>query len=61
MLVIEKGARIKADYGISIARNLPTVKSLRRQYPEILGHCRTYRQVADAMREHLNSFTEDPT
>jgi hypothetical protein len=54
MMAIEKGCRIYADTGMKVARNLPTVKALRRQYPEILGGCRTYRQVADTMKAYLD-------
>lgn len=59
--VIRRAAEVKARTGMSLARNMPTVAALRRQYPDLLGKCRTYQQVAEALqREERAGFPSIP-
>jgi hypothetical protein len=41
---------VKANTGVSLARNLPTVKEIRRRYPQVTA--KTYRNAAAQLREH---------
>lgn len=59
MRAIEMAARYRAQ-GIMLTSKakMPTIKQLRQQYPDILGGCKTWQNVADTMKAYLDEFVQ---
>ena len=55
MFVIERAIRYRAETGMVLARNTPTVKSLVKRYPKILKpNTRTYKQAYEQWKAYLD-------
>jgi hypothetical protein len=47
---LAKACEMKAKYGVAPARNMPTVKEIRRRYPKVTA--KTYKNAAAQLQEH---------
>jgi hypothetical protein len=55
LLTIEKALQVRADTGMSLTRNMPTVRTLKQRHPHILPQStRTYRQAYDLWKAYID-------
>jgi hypothetical protein len=62
LITIEKALQIRAETGISVARNMPTVKVLKQRHPQILtAETRTYAQAYRLWKAYVDKTYERTT
>lgn len=61
LFVIETALQVKAQTGMALARNMPTVRLLKARYPKILSSSvRTYKQAYEEWKGYIDHHYRSP-
>lgn len=58
LLVLTQNAEMQAKFGMSLARNAPTLKAIREEFEIPATVCRTWKQAARLLRAFHTDLTE---